>query len=205
MPTSCIDDATKQLKMGSVFKVVWSDVFSSAVQQRLRAVLREFGIHHTTWREKLYSSLKHDAIPTICPAIVGSRRRYLKDVTNLSACSLLHDRSSVRIHHTDKVFRRNVGARLHIKFLFKYRASIDVTNSALSGLLLKCVNKMETNCSLIVFMYIPIIKTKALLRQNTTSRWLSLYYGLFKSKFRKQTIKDNSLKYVSQYCHSCWI
>ena len=174
----------KQLKMGSVWKVVRSDVFSSAVQQTRRAVvLPETGIHHTFWHYEQSSFLKHDAIPTIFQ-LVGSRRRYLKDVTNLKeylphvkkirvlfqlwghvfilhqsvtilcwhcmrftvpgnpsgpsaqqpyrACSLLRDRSSVRRHHTDQLSRRSLrGQTTH--FLFKYRASIDVTNSALSG------------------------------------------------------------------------
>ena len=47
-------------------------------------------------------------------------------------CSLLRDRSSVRRHHTDQVSRRSVRGHItHI--LLKYHASVNVTNSALSG------------------------------------------------------------------------
>ena len=49
--------------------IVSLQVFSSAVQQTLRAiVLRESGIHYICLHEEEGSFLKHDAIPTVFPA-----------------------------------------------------------------------------------------------------------------------------------------
>ena len=60
----------------SVCQVVRSDVFSSAVQQTLRAVvLRECGIHFTFWHEEKNYFLKHDAIPTIFFQLVGKWKK----------------------------------------------------------------------------------------------------------------------------------
>ena len=76
-------DAAKQLKMVSVCQVVRSDVFS-AVRQTLRAVvLRESGIHYTFWHEEKSSFFKTWRHPNNFSSQWGSRRRYLKDVTNL--------------------------------------------------------------------------------------------------------------------------
>jgi hypothetical protein len=111
-----------------------SGVFSSAVQQTLRAVvLRESGIYYTVLHEEEKSFLKHDATPTICPARWGSRRRYLKDVTNLKE----HLPNVIKIRfcfNFEGMFlacakRHYVVLALHAI----HRASIDVTNSALSG------------------------------------------------------------------------
>ena len=65
MSTRCIAaGCSKTTKDG-----VSLQVFSSAVQQTLRAVvLRESEIHYTFWHEEESSLLKHDAIQTIFPA-----------------------------------------------------------------------------------------------------------------------------------------
>ena len=71
MSTSCVAaGCSKTTKDG-----VRSDVFSSAVQQTLRAVvLRKSGIHHIFWHKEKSYFLKHDAIPTIFPARGKSKK-----------------------------------------------------------------------------------------------------------------------------------
>ena len=120
-------DAAKQLKMGSVCKVVRSDVFSSAVQQTLRAVvLRESGKHYTFWHEEKSSNNFSSQW--------GSRRRYLNDITNLKEHLLNVKKKSGIVSTLRACFlacdkRHYLVSALHAT----HRASIDFTHSAISG------------------------------------------------------------------------